>query len=143
MPLIKIGTKTVDGNEHSVYLLQGNAVRDGELKEVGNKELGKVSVAAKELSDGSTMFVMLNGWRYKAADVAAVRKMDSVIAVGPLKKRTHNEREYWDMDVEFIVVSGVRRNAASFSDDVGVGYAEVGNAPDFADITEEDGELPF
>ena len=140
MPLIKIGTKTVDGAEQSVYLLQGNAVRDGELKEVNGKDLGKVAVAAKELSDGGTMFVTLNGWRFKADDVANVKKMDSVLAVGALKKRTHNEREYWDMDVDFIAVSGTRGRRSIPAD---VGYADADDDPGFADITDEDGELPF
>lgn len=136
MPLIKIGTKTIDGTEHGVYLLQGNATRDGELKEVSGKDLGKCSVAAKELNDGETMFVSLSGWRFKAADVAAIRKMDSVLAVGTLRKREHNERTYWDMDVDFIAVSGVGGGRPSAA-----GYDEPG--ADFTQIDEEDGELPF
>lgn len=137
MALFKIGTKTIDEVEYGVYLLQGNAVRDGEYKEVNKKGLGKVSVAAKPLNNGETMFVTVSAWREKAEDVAAIRKLDSVLAVGVLKKREYNERTYWDLDADFIIVSGVRRN--------GRAYTAVEDNPDcgFEAIDEEDGELPF
>lgn len=137
MALFKVGTKTVEGVEYGVYLLQGTAVRDGEYKEVNGKALGKVSVAAKPLNDGETMFVTASAWREKAADVAAVKKLDSILAFGLLKKREYNERVYWDLDVEFICVSGVRRN--------GHAYTAVDDNPvcGFEAIEEEDGELPF
>lgn len=137
MALFKIGTKTIDEVEYGIYLLVGNAVRDGEYKEVNKKGLGKVSVAAKPLNNGETMFVTVSGWRDKAEDVAAIRKLDSVLAVGLLKKREYNEHVYWDMDAEFICVSGVRRN--------GRAYTAVEDNPEcgFEAIEEEDGELPF
>lgn len=143
MPLIKIGTKTVGEAVLPIYLLQGNATRDGEQKEVGGKDLGKVSVAANELKDGSSLFVTLNGWRGRAASVAAVRKMDSVLAVGTLKERMHNERKYWDMDVDFIVTSGVGSSGATSAyDDFSPSYG--GESVGFEDISgDEDGELPF
>ena len=136
MALIKIGTKTIDGVENGVYLLQGNATRDGELKDVNGKDLGKCSVAAKELNDGGTMFVSLSGWRQKASDVAAIRKMDSVLAVGTLRKREHNDRTYWDLDVDFVTVSGVGGSRPSAA-----GYDEPES--DFTQLDEDDGELPF
>ena len=143
MPLIKIGTKFVDGAERSVYLMQGNAVRDAELKEVRGTPMGKVSIAAKETADGGTLFVTLTGWRGKARDVSAIRKMDSVLAIGELKSRTHNDREYWDLDADFVIVSGV--GGGHKSKCAGVGYVSADSSfdPEFAEIGEEDGELPF
>jgi hypothetical protein len=137
MALFKIGTKIIDEVEYGVYLLQGNAVRDGEYKEVNKKSLGKVSVAAKPLNNGETMFVTVSAWREKAEDVAAIRKLDSVLAVGTLRKREYNERVYWDLDADFVCVSGVRRN--------GRAYTAVEDSPDcgFEAVDEEAGELPF
>lgn len=146
MPLIKIGTKTVDGVERSVFLMQGNAVRDAEFKEVGGTKMGKVTVAAMERADGDTMFVTLTGWRYKAKDVSAIRKMDSVLAVGVLKNRIHNEREYWDMDADFVIVSGVGGSArrSSTPDSFGgVGYAGDSGLDGLEEVGVGDGELPF
>lgn len=135
MAIIKIGKSIVNNNEVNIYLMHGNAVRDGEFKEVNGKELGKVTIAAKQLEDGSTMFVTVNGWRFKARDVAAIRKMDSCLVIGSLTSRTHNDKQYWDMDADFVVVSGVNRSGAA------VAYA--GDDADFEDISEEAGELPF
>ena len=148
MPLTKIGTKTVDGTEYGVFLMQGNAIRDAELKEVGGKPMGKVSIAAMEKKDGGTMFVTLTGWRYKARDVAAIRKMDSVLAVGVLKSRIHNDREYWDLDADFVAVSGVsganrRPSSGAGYDGPGYGGGGYSGDSDFAEIGDEDGELPF
>ena len=123
-----------------MYLLQGNATSDGEWAPVNGKDHGKVSVAAAQAGDGSTVFVTLNGWRGKARDVAAVLKMDSVLAIGTLKIRDYNGRQYYDLDVDFLCVSGISPDAAvpagaRTGNPVGVQFTELSD--------DEPGQLPF
>jgi hypothetical protein len=144
MPLFKVGTTTnQNGEVQQVYMMQGNAVRDAETKEINAKQMAKVSIAAAE-KDGATVFVTLQGWRYKAADVARIKKMDSVLAFGVLKSRTYNERTYWEMDADFVTVSGVKPsiNFAGHAP-VSAGDFNDSDAGEFAPIDDEDCELPF
>ena len=140
MAMVKIGKTFYNDQPKDVYLICGNAVRDGETFDAKGNALGKVNVAAQEREDGNTLFVQLCGWRGKAKDVAAVRKMDCVLAVGALSKREYNDKMYYDLDVDFIAISGVKRGGAAqdFS-------APSYNTPAGFDEIEElgDGELPF
>ena len=68
-------------------------------------------------------------------DVAAVRKMDCVLAVGALSKSEYNEKTYYDLDVDFIAVSGVKRGGASQDFSAPAGFDEIEELGD--------GELPF
>ena len=141
MPLIKIGKAYYNEEEKPIYLLQGNATRDGEWAPVKGKDHGKVSVAAYQTQDGSTVFVTVNGWRGRAGEVAAIRKMDSVLAVGVLKKREYEGRYYYDLDADFVSVSGVggvkrRGNDGSMA-------APGGADQELEELVDEDGELPF
>ena len=138
MPILKIGKTYYEGQERPIYLLQGNATRDGEDAPVKGKDHAKVSVAVSQDADGDTLFVTVNGWRGRAGDVAAVRKMDSVLAIGPLKKREYNGNFYYDLDADFVCVAGVggrggpsRGAGTKLPDD------------DFAELPDDDGELPF
>lgn len=140
MPMLKIGASYYNGEERPVYLLQGNATRDGEWAPVNGKDHGKVSVAAAQTPNGDTIFVTINGWREKAKDVAAILKMDSVLAVGVLKARDYNDKKYYDLDADFICVSGLSPDTplpagSRTGNPVGVAFTEP---PD-----DEPGELPF
>lgn len=141
MPMLKIGANYYNGEERPIYLIQGNATRDGEWAPVNGKDHGKVSVAAAQRSENDTVFVTLNGWREKARDVAAILKMDSVLAIGTLKIREYNGKQYCDLDVDFLCVSGISPDAplpgaARTGNPVGVPFSEL--PPD-----EEPGQLPF
>ena len=144
MPMLKIGKTYYNDEERPLYLVQGNAIRDGEDAPVKGRDHAKVSVAAAQGPDGSSIFVTVNGWRGRAGDVAAVRKQDSVLAIGVLKKREYDGRYYYDLDADFITVSGVggpyRRSDAP----------HVAAALDLEDplsgleeVSEDDGVLPF
>ena len=135
MAMVKIGKTYYSGQPKDVYLICGNAVRDGETFDAKGNALGKVTVAAQEHEDGNTLFVRLCGWRSKAKDVAAVRKMDCVLAVGALSKSEYNEKTYYDLDVDFITVSGVKRGGASQDFSAPAGFDEIEELGD--------GELPF
>lgn len=141
MPLYKIGRSYYGGAERPIYLLQGNATRDGEWAPVNDKDHGKVSVAAAQTEAGDTVFVTVNGWREKAMDVADVRKMDSVLAIGTLKVREYNGKKYYDLDADFICLSGVSGGGERGSN--APQYPSTDAAPQFAEMDEEPGELPF
>lgn len=141
MPILKIGKEYYNGNEQQIYLMQGSATRDAEDKHAGGHALAVVSIAAQSAQDGSTTYVTLNGWRSLAAVVRDIRKGDSVLAVGRLKQREYNEKTYWDMDADFISVSGSHLPPESFRHS---GAPVTVSAADFNDISdEEDGKLPF
>ena len=107
MPMMKIGTSYYKQAPRPIYLLQGNAIRDGEYAPILGKPHGKVAVAAEQRKDGESIFVTLNGWRDKATQVAQVKKMDSVFAIGVLKTKNLSGTTYYDMDVDFLGISGM------------------------------------
>lgn len=146
MPLIKIGRSYYNGEERPIYLLQGAAVRDAEDAPLNGKPHAKVSVAAVSNPDESTTFVTVNGWRERAEQVASILKMDSVLAVGPLKKREYNGREYYDLDADFVVISGARlANSGAGSGPPPSTKAHTGPGSfAFAELDDVDnGDLPF
>lgn len=143
MPLIKIGKDYYNGTATDVYLMQGNATRDAETKEVGGHSLATVGIAAAKAADGSAMYVNLNGWRDRAQEVASIRKLDSVLAIGKLKSREHNGNTYYDLDTDFVALSGAGL-AGAISKTV-AGNAGTGTSTSFLDELQDigDGELPF
>lgn len=145
MPILKIGANYVNGNEIPIYLVNGNATRDAELAPINGNDHAKVSVAAKDFPDGSTMFVNVNGWRSVAADVGAIRKMDNVLAIGTLKSREYNGKKYYDLDATFVCISGVGRLRVPPSNrPKSAGDAVDVSEEDFDELPEEEcGELPF
>ena len=138
--LVKLGNTYYNGKARPVYLLQGNAIRDGEDAPVNGKDHAKVSVAAAQTEDNKTVFVTVNGWRNRAAEVASIQKMDSVLVIGVLKKREYNGNFYYDMDADFIATSGSRIGHSSATQS----YSSPA-LPDqeFAELDDDDGELPF
>lgn len=131
--IAKIGKNHYKGQAFDVYLLTGNAGRDAETKPINGKPHSVFSVAAQENQDSTTLWVNVNGWRNMYGPVAAVRKGDSVLAVGQLKKREYNGKTYYDLDAEYLSVAGSSGGAIPVSD-----------APtEFAPIDEEDCDLPF
>ena len=106
MPMMKIGVSYYKQMARPIYLIQGNAIRNGEHAPIQGKPHGKLPVAADKTRDGESIFITLNGWREKAEQVARVRKMDSVLAIGVLKQKELGGITYYDMDVDFLAVSG-------------------------------------
>lgn len=106
MPMLKIGVSHYKGQTRPICLIQGTAIRNGEHAPIQGKPHGKTVVAAAQPREGETTFVTLNGWRDKAETVARVRKMDSVLAIGVLKEKQVAGIIYYDLDVDFLCVSG-------------------------------------
>lgn len=146
MPLIKIGNAYYNDEERHVFMLQGRATRDAEYAPVNDKPHSKVSIAAKESPDGGVLFVNVNGWRGQAEQVARVSKGDSVLAIGVLRKREYNEKFYYDLDADFVALSG-----AGLTDRSGYTAQSSSSAPaqpatadGFTDLGDvDDGDLPF
>lgn len=143
MPLIKIGKTYYNETERAVYLLQGQAVRDAEWAPVNDKPHAKVSVLAQNNAAGDALFVNVNGWRDRADEVAEIAKRDSVLAVGVLKKREYNGKNYYDLDADFVAISGAglldREGASPRPSDQPAPEAKG----DFEELDVDDGDLPF
>ena len=140
--LTKLGSTFYNGEERPVYILQGTATQDGEWTPINGKDHGKVSVAALNHKDGSTTFVSVNGWRDIARDIASIRKRDSVLAIGVLKVREYNGKKYYDLDADYVSLSGVF-SAGSNAPDIPASAAELPPADsEFAELP-GDGVLPF
>ena len=115
------------------------------LNEVGfpvisKRIAGKIDLLQNPTEDNKTVFVTVNGWRNRAAEVASIQKMDSVLVIGVLKKREYNGNFYYDMDADFVATSGSRIGHSS--------TAQSYSSPalpeqEFAELDDDDGELPF
>lgn len=146
MPLIKIGKAYYNDEERPIYLLQGNATKDAEWAPVNDKPHAKVSVAAQESLDGGTLFVNVNGWRAQADQVAKITKRDSILAIGVLRKREYNDKFYYDLDADFVALSGAGLTdrsgyTAQSSSSAPTQPATTGGFTDLGDV--DDGDLPF
>lgn len=149
--ICKIGKEFINGEEQAIYDVVGNATRDAEMKTTGSgKTFATVGVAAQKNQDGTTTYIDVNGWRDSAGPVSRIVKGQSVRAVGVLRQREYNGRTYFNLDADWVCVSG--GSAPSFSPvkpvDVTTEGAFAAPAPKqqtFADaLNEEDpGELPF
>ena len=149
MALIKIGSDYYKGKETPVYLVSGTATRDAEGKNAGDKKLSTVGIAASKKKNEETVYINVNGWRARYRDVLAIRKLDSILAIGTLKEREYNGKKYYDLDADFVCKSGAGLSAvaASAEESAPPEYCPdeppVGTGGDgFAEL-EEDGELPF
>ena len=104
--MMKVGISYYKEQARPIYLIQGTAIRDGESGPIQGKPHAKVVVAAEQSRDGATVFVTLNGWRDKAGPISRVRKMDSLLAVGVLKEKKLGGTAFYDLDVDFVCISG-------------------------------------
>lgn len=106
MPMIKLGQSTYNNVTHQVVALWGFATRDAEDKPINGTEHAVASIAIGEDKEGVLTYVSLNGWRENAALVRKIAKGDSIHAVGKLKPREYNGKQYFDLDADFVVKSG-------------------------------------
>lgn len=140
MALCKLGMNNINGVMYPVYLVSGNAVRDGEAPPAGSKRPAKVTVVATTKEDGETVFMAINGWRERAEDIMAVRKGDSILCIGPMKSNEYNGKTYLSVDAEFICRSSIEGAVISGT------YTNTPTVTqlDFEDLSaEDDEELPF
>lgn len=139
-----IGTDYYKGREFEYWLIFGNAIRDGEVNTTSTgKKIGKVSVKAGENKDGTAEFYKVVAWEEHADRIGAIRKGDTVLAIGQLREREYNGRIYKDLNADFIAVNPKLGGGAPTA----AAPAEPAFTPvqqNFVDISvDDDGELPF
>lgn len=140
-----IGTDYFKGREYKYFLLFGNAIKDGAVNLTSTgKKIGKVSVKAGENKDGTADFISVTAWEEKADQYAAIRKGDTVLAIGQLREREYNGRIFRDLNAEFIAVNA---KLSKLGIEPAAAPAEPAFEPvqqNFVDISaDDDGELPF
>lgn len=103
MGTIKAMAKTEKGTE---YLAIGNATRDAEYKEVGDKmtPLTKWGMAVGENKDGETRYIDCAAWGRNAPGGIGIKKGDAVLCYGRLESREYNEKTYYELRCEFVSV---------------------------------------
>lgn len=130
------------GQEVRTGLFAGTAIRDGEINVTkSGKRVGSVSVRAYSRKDGTAAFLTVKAWGDFADIVASLRKGDAFLAAGRIEDRAYNEKTYTDLVCDFILASA-GGEAASISQNLSSLQSRMDNAG-FAEISEEDGELPF
>ena len=136
MILVKVGTDIYNGQNVDIYMLQGTATGDAEVKQTkSGKAFAKVSVAAKKNPDSTTMFVSLVGFSGLCASVAGIKKGASVFAVGRLEKNEYNGKTYWNFTADYV------DSAGGF---VMGGFKPVAKASNtIVEITDTEEVLPF
>ena len=105
--IIKVGKSRAKGEEYDVYMLVGNATSDAETKQSkSGKAFSKVSVAAQQNPDSTTMFVSVMGFGGLNATIGSIKKGASVLAVGKLEKNEYNGKTYWSLTPEYAASAG-------------------------------------
>ena len=105
--IIKIGKTRAKGEEYDVYMLVGKATGDAETKQSkAGKAFSKVSVAAQQNPDSTTMFVTVMGFGGLNATIGSIKKGGSVFAIGKLEKNEYNGKTYWSLTPEYAASAG-------------------------------------
>ncbi len=92
---------------YPIVFVQGNATDDAKDKPVNGKKHSVVSVHAITSSDGTTLYVDINGWGDMYPHVLAVRKGDSILVVGSLNSKTYRGKKYYNVSAFFVAKNGV------------------------------------
>lgn len=145
------GIKDYDrnGQERETGLFAGPISQDGELKQTkGGKTYGSVSVRAFNRKDGTAAFMSIKSFQEDtAARLSSLHKGDRILCAGVVESREYNGKTYTDMLVDFLMAPGSQaaNRAALESRMAAAGFDTGGGGSDsgFAEIGEEDGELPF
>ena len=132
------------GAERETGLFAGLVSQDGELRSTkSGKQYASASVRAFNRKDGTAAFMTVKTYQPElSALVSNLRKGDRILAAGIVETREYNGKTYTDMLVDFIIpadsipnVGAQTANRASLEKHM--------NDAGFAEIAEEDGELPF
>lgn len=133
---------TRDGEKRSTGLFAGVTSQDGELRTTkqNGKRYGAVSVRAFSRKDGTPVWMTIKSYSESmAAMIADLRKGDRILAAGVVETREYEGKTYTDMLADFLIPADIA--PAAFS---APAYGSPKQAqPDFSDIGEEDGKLPF
>lgn len=135
------------GEARETGLFAGPISQDGELRATkSGKQYGSASVRAFNRKDGTAAFMTIKTFsETDAPRIAALRKGDRILCAGIVESREYNGKTYTDMLVDLLLISGdAAGNRAALERRMeSAGYDTGHGNSDFAEISEEDGELPF
>lgn len=133
-----------NGEARYTGLFSGLVSQDGELRTNQNgKTYATASVRAFNRKDGTAVFMTLKTFSENLTGlVSNLRKGDRVLACGMVETREYNGQHYTDMLLDFLLTSDAAPAPAAQA----ANPAALENRMEqsgFAQIDEENGELPF
>ena len=130
-------TYSKEGKKLQTGLIAGRAAKDGQIYATqSGKEVGSVSVAAYNKTDGTTVWMTVKGFGSMGRAIASASKGDPIIAVGRVEPHDYEGKVYIDFIAEWASVGAQRidaRTAAAPPMNSSGGFEEI----------QDDGELPF
>ena len=133
-----------NGEARDTGLFAGPVSQDGELRTTQNgKTYATASVRAFNRKDGTAVFMALKTFSENLTGlVSNLRKGDRVLACGMVDTREYNGKQYTDMLLDFLLTSGAAPAPAAQAANRAALESRMEQSG-FAQIDEEDGELPF
>lgn len=132
------------GEARETGLFAGPVSQDGELRSTkSGKSFGAASVRAFNRKDGTAAFITIKSYGAFSSLIANLRKGDHILCAGIVESREYNGKTYTDMMVDFIMTSDSFPLPSSAADANRAALSERMEQNGFAEIGEEDGELPF
>ena len=132
-----------DGKQKETGLFAGIVSQAGELKQTQNgKEFGSASVRAFHRKDGTAAFMTIKSFGDYSRLIANLRKGDHILCAGIVESREYNGKTYTDMMVDFLIAGDTVPSASAPAENRAALSKRMDSAG-FAEISEEDGELPF
>ena len=132
-----------NGESRETGLYAGLVSQDGELKRTQNgKEFGSASIRAFNRKDGTAAFMTIKSFGDYSRLIANLRKGDHILCAGIVESREYNGKTYTDMMVDFLIAGDTVPSASAPAENRAALSKRMDSAG-FAEISEEDGELPF
>ena len=132
-----------NGESRETGLFAGLVSQDGELKRTQNgKEFGSASIRAFNRKDGTASFMTIKSFGDYSRLIANLRKGDHILCAGIVESREYNGKTYTDMMVDFLIAGDTVPSASAPAENRAALSKRMDSAG-FAEISEEDGELPF
>ena len=132
-----------NGEARETGLYASLVSQDGELKQTQNgKEFGSASVRAFNRKDGTAAFMTIKSFGDYSRLIANLRKGDHILCAGIVESREYNGKTYTDMMVDFLIAGDTVPSASAPAENRAALSKRMDSAG-FAEISEEDGELPF
>ena len=132
-----------NGESRETGLFAGLVSQDGELKRTQNgKEFGSASIRALNRKDGTAAFMTIKSFGDYSRLIANLRKGDHILCAGIVESREYNGKTYTDMIVDFLIAGDTVPSASAPAENRAALSKRMDSAG-FAEISEEDGELPF
>ena len=134
------------GEKRETGLFAGLVSGDGELRstKAGGKTYGQASVRAFNRKDGTAAFMTIKSFQSGTAEIIAeLRKGDRILAAGVVETREYNGKTYTDMLVDLLLTSDSLPAAPAAQAANRAALDQRMESAGFAEIGEEDDELPF